>query len=307
MSSPGYRGHLASPSFSGITSFLRRPVSRDLDKADLAITGIPFDCATTNRPGARFGPRAIREASTILGHEEPYGWPRDPLTEFSLIDYGDLWFDFDDTERFTRTATDHIKTILEHGVTVLALGGDHYISYPLLKAHAHRHGPLSLIQFDAHTDTWDHDGPGRINHGTMFRQAIDEGLILPGRSVQVGIRTSNNDTMGVNVIDARTVHEGNCRDIAAGISYHVGDNPVYITFDIDCLDPAFAPGTGTPVWGGLSSAQAGIILNELKGINLVGMDVVEVSPSYDHAGITALAAAHVAYDLLCLWACGHTG
>lgn len=300
----GYRGNLALPSYAGITSFLRRPATRDLEKIDLAVTGLPFDCATTNRPGTRFGPRAIREATTLLGHDKPYGWPIDPLTECSLADYGDLWYDFDDIPRFTAAATEHIETIVGQGVAVLALGGDHYVSYPSLMAHRKRHGPLALVQFDAHTDTWEHDGPGRVNHGTMFRQAIEKGLIMPEHSVQVGIRTTNNNTMGVNIIDAHEVHDSDCRIVAERIKDITSDHPVYLTFDIDCLDPAFAPGTGTPVWGGLSSSQAAMILGGIRGINLVGMDVVEVSPPFDHAGITALAAAHVAYELICLWAFG---
>ena len=197
----------------------------------------------------------------------------------------------------------HITGILEQDVTVLSLGGDHYVSYPVLKAHAKKFGQLSLIQFDAHSDTWEDESVDRIDHGTMFRRAIEDGVVSAEHSVQVGIRTTNPDTMGVNIIDAPTVHSLSAAAVAERIKSVVGSRPCYFTFDIDCLDPAFAPGTGTPVSGGLSSAQAMDILRALKGsLVLKGMDVVEVSPPFDHAGVTAIAGAHMAVELICLWA-----
>ena len=186
-------------------------------------------------------------------------------------------------------------------MATISLGGDHYISYPILKAYAEKFGPLSLLQFDAHSDTWPDDDPERIDHGTMFYKAVKEGLIDPSRSVQVGIRTSNPDTLGVHTIDAREVHTIGPVETAKKIKSILGDHQTYVTFDIDGLDPAFAPGTGTPVWGGLTSAQAAIILRDLAGINMVGGDVVEVSPQYDTTGATAVAGAHVAMELMCLW------
>jgi agmatinase len=188
---------------------------------------------------------------------------------------------------------------------MLTFGGDHFISYPLLKAHARKYGTLSLIHFDAHSDTWPDEEGKRVDHGTMFWHAAREGLVDPARSVQIGLRTTNDDHMGFQVLDARQVHRRGCEAIVEAIRARVGDNPVYLTFDIDCLDPAFAPGTGTPVCGGLSTVQALEILGGLRGINLVGMDVVEVAPAYDHADVTSLAAATLAMEMLCLYAARH--
>jgi agmatinase len=190
---------------------------------------------------------------------------------------------------------------LASGAKMLTLGGDHYISYPLLIAHAEKYGkPLSLIHFDAHCDTWHDDSSDSLNHGTMFYKAVKDGLIDPATSVQVGIRTWNDDYMGVNILDAAWVHAHGAAAAVEKILSIVGERPTYLTFDIDCLDPACAPGTGTPVAGGLSSAQALAIVRGMGPANLVGMDVVEVSPPFDHSEITALAAAHVALDLLCV-------
>jgi agmatinase len=192
---------------------------------------------------------------------------------------------------------------------MLTLGGDHFISYPLLKAHAKQHGALSLIHFDAHSDTWPDEEGARIDHGTMFYHAAREGLVDPARSVQVGLRTSNDDVMGFQVLDAREVHRSSPEQIAERIRARVGDHPVYLTFDIDCLDPAFAPGTGTPVPGGLSSHQAMAIMRGLKEIDFTGMDLVEVSPPYDHAETTSLAATAMMLEYLCIkaWQRGARG
>lgn len=299
-------GYVQQLTFAGCPSFMRRPFTQNLNKVDVAITGIPFDCATTNRPGTRLGPRAVREQSTLQAHDAPYGWAQDPFESLNIVDYGDCQFDYAQVEQVPKAIESHISHIISHDTAVLSIGGDHYVTYPILKAHAGRHGPMALIQFDAHSDTWGDTSPDRIDHGTMFRHAINDGTILAEHSVQVGIRTSNPDTMGVNIVDAPTVHAASADIIARQIVQHVGDHPCYLTFDIDCLDPAFAPGTGTPVSGGLSSAQAMEILRALAGrINLKGMDVVEVSPPYDHAGITAIAGAHMAVELICLWASCH--
>ena len=294
------RGLAFENAFGGATSFLRRRYTKDLAGVDLAVTGIPFDQAVTHRPGTRFGPRAIREASTLQPFDPPYGWDFDPLTEFSVIDYGDMAFDYARVAEFPATVTRHLTTILEAGAASLVLGGDHYITFPVLKAHAAKHGPLALIQFDAHSDTWVDDDFDRIDHGTMFYKAVKSGLIDVTRSVQIGIRTVNPDRMGVTTLDAPTVHRDGPDVIAQRIRQIVGDGPAYLTFDIDCLDPAFAPGTGTPVWGGLASWQAAAILRGLAGVNLTGGDVVEVSPPYDTTGATAIAGAHVAMEILCL-------
>ncbi len=295
------RGLSFENTFGGATSFLRRRYSKDLTGVDIAVTGIPFDQAVTNRPGTRLGPRAIREASAIQAFDPPYGWGYDPMSDLNIVDYGDVAFDYARVAGFPEALTNHIRDILAGGAASIALGGDHYITYPILKAYAEKFGPLSLLQFDAHTDTWADDEPNRIDHGTMFYKAVKDGLIDPKRSVQVGIRTENPDTLGFNIIDAREVHETGPVAVAQKIRDILGDHPTYLTFDIDGLDPAFAPGTGTPVWGGLTSGQASIILRDIAGINLVGGDVVEVSPPFDTTGATAIAGAHIALELICLW------
>jgi len=298
------RDDLKGPSyeltFGGATSFLRRKYTKDLTGVDIAVTGVPFDQAVTNRPGTRLGPRAIREASALQAPDAPYGWDFDVLSEFAIADYGDLAFDYGHVSQFPAALTAHIKTILDAGAASVVLGGDHYISFPILKAYAEKYGPISLLQFDAHTDTWQDDDMDRIDHGTMFYKAVKSGIIDPATSVQVGIRTTNEDTMGVNIIDAREVHEQGPQATVAKIKEILGNRPCYLTFDIDALDPAFAPGTGTPVWGGLTSAQASIMLRDLAGINIMGGDVVEVSPPFDTTGATAIAGAHVATEILSL-------
>jgi len=296
------QGYMQQLTFAGCPSFMRRPFSKDLTEVDLAITGIPFDCATTNRPGTRLGPRAVREQSTLQGHDAPYGWAKDPFETLGMVDYGDCQFDFAKVSEIPQAIENHISKIITQGTTALSIGGDHYVTYPILKAHAAVHGPLALLQFDAHSDTWEDDSQDRIDHGTMFRRAINDGVIVADRSVQVGIRTTNPDTMGVNILDAPLVNQSSPNEIANRITDIIGDRACYLTFDIDCLDPAYAPGTGTPVSGGLSTAHAMDILRALSGsLNLKGMDVVEVSPPYDHAGITAIAGAHIAVELACLW------
>ncbi|MGR3321069.1 MAG: agmatinase [Pseudooceanicola sp.] len=296
------RGLSYENAFAGATSFLRRKYTKDLSGVDLAVTGVPFDQAVTNRTGTRFGPRAIREASTLQPYDPPYGWGFDPLSEFAVVDYGDVAFDYAKVWETPGLITEHFRRILSAGAGTVTLGGDHFVTYPILQAHYEAFGPLALIQFDAHSDTWQDDDFDRIDHGTFVYKAIQKGWIDPARSVQVGIRTTNPDTWGMNIIDARSVHENGPVATAQRIRQIVGGHPAYLTFDIDALDPAFAPGTGTPVWGGLTSAQAAIMLRDLAGVNLTGGDVVEVSPPFDTTGATAVAGAHVAMELICLWA-----
>ena len=295
-------GTTPEPTYAGITSFMRRKYTKDLAGVDVAVTGVPLDTATTNRPGARFGPRAIRNASTIMAWERPYGMEFDPFDKLAVADVGDCFFDFGRPEKVPDQIEAHAWDIIKEGPGLLSLGGDHFIAYPLLKAHAKKHGaPLSLLHFDAHSDTWA-DPHDRIDHGTMFYWAAKNGLVDPATSVQIGLRTSNPDTLGFNIIDAPTVHATGLETVIQQIRTHLGDRPVYLTFDIDCLDPSFAPGTGTPVCGGLSSHQAMTILRGLAGINVVGMDIVEVAPAYDVGEITALAATHLAMEMLYLYA-----
>lgn len=301
LSRKNQRGLSFENAFGGVTSYMRRPYTKDLTGMDLAVTGIPFDQAVTNRPGTRLGPRAIREASTLQPCDPPYGWGINPLMDFNICDYGDVAFDYADTRSFPAALETHVAGIIGQGCGYLGLGGDHYITFPTLRAFAKKYGPMALIQFDAHTDTWPDDDMDRIDHGTMFYKAFKEGLIVPEKSVQVGIRTQNDFDAGCHVIDAPTVHGQTPADTARQIKDIVGNHPVFLTFDIDCLDPAFAPGTGTPVWGGLSSAQAAGILRALRGINMKGGDVVEVSPPFDTTGATAIAGAHAGMELMCLY------
>jgi agmatinase len=288
--------------YAGVMSFMRRMYTKDLSGVDLAVTGVPLDIATTNRPGARLGPRAIRAASAQLGVLLPFPWGVNPFDDYAVIDYGDCWLDTHNPGSIKEAIIGHARTILASNAKMLTFGGDHYVSYPLLIAHAEKYGrPLSLIHFDAHCDTWVDDSPDSLNHGSMFYKAVKDGLVDPARSVQIGIRTWNDDFMGFNVIDAAWVHEHGTRATVDRINAIVGSHPAYLTFDVDGLDPAFAPGTGTPVPGGLSTAQALGIIQALKSIELIGADIVEVAPAYDHADITALAAAHIASDLICLF------
>ena len=295
------KGPSFESAFGGATSFLRRRYTKDLTGVDLAITGVPFDQAVTHRTGTRFGPRAIREASALQPYDPPYGWGFDPLSDYAIADYGDLAFDYANIPAFPEALRAHIAGILTAGPGTLTLGGDHYITLPILQAYAARFGPMSVIQFDAHSDLWPDDDMARIDHGTMMYKAVKQGFVDPSRSVQIGIRTECEDYLGVEFIDARTVHEKGADWVTARAKEIVGDAPTYVTFDIDALDPAFAPGTGTPVWGGLASWQAAAILRDLAGINMVGGDIVEVSPPYDTTGATAIAGAHVATELLCLY------
>ncbi len=297
----GLKGRGDENTYAGATSFLRRNYSRDLAGVDAVVTGIPFDSATSNRPGARFGPRGVREASAMLAELAGYPFGFDPLEELAIVDYGDCHLDYGHPAEVVERVEAHADEILADDAMLIAIGGDHFVTYPLLRAQAKKHGPLALIHFDAHCDTWADDGD-RLDHGSMFLRAAKEGTIVPGRSVQIGIRTPNSTDHGFTVLGAPWVHREGIAAVLEVIEQTVGDHPAYLTFDIDCLDPAFAPGTGTPVVGGLSTNQALEAVRGLGGLNIVGMDVVEVAPHYDTAQITALAAATLIHDFLCLLA-----
>lgn len=290
-------GTRAEPTYSGALSFLRRTYTKELAGVDVAVLGIPFDLATTNRPGTRLGPRAIRAASASLAWCRPYAWDFDPFDRLHVIDYGDLFFDQGRPHLVPDVIRAQIEAVVNANVLPLSLGGDHFISYPILQALAAKHGPLSLIHFDAHSDTWE-DSDGRIDHGTMFFHAAKQNLVDPARSIQIGMRTHNNDTHGFAVIDARDLHAQGVDSVIARIRERVGTNRCYVSFDIDFLDPAFAPGTGTPVVGGFSTHDALRLIRGLAGLHIIGADVVEVSPPFDVSEITALAAASVAQELL---------
>jgi len=294
------RGTLVEPTYSGALSFLRRRYTRELAGVDVAVIGAPFDLATTGRPGARFGPRAVREASAMLAWSAPYAWDFDPLERLAVIDYGDVWFDPGRPAEVPAVIEAAYGPILDAGVLPLTLGGDHFVSFPVLKALSQRLGqPLALIHFDAHSDTWS-DDDGRIDHGTMFFHAARLGYVDPAASIQLGIRTRNPDTQGFEVWDARRLHREGIEAALRAVHARVGTRPCYISFDIDFLDAAVAPGTGTPVAGGFSTHDALELVRGLAGLDVRGLDVVEVAPAYDHAGITALAAASIAHELLCV-------
>ena len=299
-SNPGLPESAVGGSYAGPLSFLRSPYTRDLQGAELAVLGIPFDLATTNRPGARFGPRALREQSAFVG-EYPWGvwpWEFDLRERFSIVDCGDVDFNVGYPQRMIEAVEQRAGQILDAGVSLLGLGGDHFVAYPLLRAHAARHGPLSLVHMDAHSDTWTSED---YNHGTMFYHAVKEGLIDAAHSIQIGLRTPNPDTHGLTILDARWLLEHGARAAAERVRSLVGNRPAYLTLDIDFLDPAYAPGTGTPVIGGPTTHQARELLIALRGLNVVGGDQVEVAPAYDALGqITALAGATLAADILYL-------
>ena len=295
------RGTISEASYAGALSFMRRRYTKDLSGADVAVMGVPYDLAVSGRSGSRLGPRAIRAASAHIAWGPPWPWISDPFSDLAIVDCGDCTIDPGYPSDVPAQIAEAARAVLATDTALLSLGGDHFVTYPLLKAHAERYGPLSLIQFDAHTDTWA-DEEGRIDHGTMLWHATREGLVDPSRSVQIGIRTHNPEPLGFHVIDAIEVHRTGPQALASRVKEIVGDAATYLTFDIDALEPASAPGTGTPVIGGLSPFQAQDILRGLAGIDMVGMDVVEVAPAYDQAEITALAAATIANDLLCLHA-----
>ena len=300
------RGVVAEALYAGALSFMRRRYSRDLGDVDVAVMGVPYDLATSGRSGTRLGPRAVRAGSSHMAWSKPWPWEDDPYEALTVVDYGDCEFDYGYPHKVPEQIADTARKVLATDTALLSIGGDHFITYPLLKSHVEKHGPLSLIQFDAHSDSWP-DEEGRIDHGTMLWHAIREGLVDPSRSVQIGIRTHNPDPMGMNIIDAIEVHRTGPAAVADKVRSIVGDSKTYVTFDIDALDPGCAPGTGTPVVGGMSTYQAQEVIRQLAGINVVGMDVVEVSPAYDVAEITAVAGAAIANDLLCLFAAGKIG
>jgi agmatinase len=295
-------------SYSGLITFMRRPaVAAEAladTGADVVISGIPFDIATTNRSGARFGPRSIREQSLQLAWGPIWPWGFDPFERLKVVDAGDVAFDWGRPQEMPHKLTEHTARVLEVGATPITFGGDHFCTLPVLRAIHAKHGPVALVQFDAHRDVEEGAGQGRMDHGTVIAEALLEGLIDESASVQVGIRTTypGETGQGMTIIDAAACHAMSAEQIAAVIRDRVGARPIYLTFDIDCLDHAFAPGTGTPVPGGLSTHQVRAILWALKGLSFTGFDLMEVCPPCDAGEITALAAATLAVDFCCLLA-----
>jgi agmatinase len=296
------------PRFAGIRTFMRLPHVTDLSGVDAAAVGIPFDTGTSYRTGARFGPEAIRSASALL---RPYHRVFDlELTEaLSVVDYGDLPVAPGDTEETFRRVEAALDPLVEAGVFPLFLGGDHTVTLMELRALAKKHGPMALVHLDSHTDTWEAYFGQRYFHGTTFKRAVEENLLDPHASTQAGMRGplySASDlgdarALGFDVIPAEELHELTPGQYAARVREKIGKRPVFLSFDIDFLDPSVAPGTGTPEVGGFTTAQAIALLRALRGIDLVGCDVVEVAPQYDGPGQqTALAAANVLWELLAL-------
>jgi agmatinase len=292
--------HQSTANHPRLLGFLECPSVDDPAASDgnVVVIGVPYDLATTGRAGAREGPDAIRRASPHISWEhQRWPWRFALHDRIRLVDAGDVEFQTGDSRSMVAALQTTARSVIAAGKTLLTFGGDHFISLPILREHAAKYGPISLVHFDAHADT--EDVEGEFNHGNMFLHAQREGLIDPARSVQVGIRTEYAyETYPMTVLDATWVHEHSPSETAAKIASVVGNGPSYLSFDIDCLDPAFAPGTGTPHPGGLSTRLALEILRGLVGCNLVGMDIVEVAPAYDHAEITALAAASIAAEFL---------
>jgi len=287
--------------YGGALSFARRRYSRVLDNVDVVVSGIPYDGAVTYRSGCRLGPRAIRAGSTQLAELKHFPFGFNPFDHLSVIDYGDCYLDPHHPQNVFTTIERHADLIVGSGAKMLSFGGDHSVSYPLLKAHAKKYGPVALVQFDAHCDTWPDDGT-RLDHGTMFARAATEGIIDVAASTQIGLRTYNDSDHGFEILTSPWVHRNGIDAAIDIVCQRAAGKAVYLSFDIDGLDPAFAPGTGTPVAGGLASWQGLEFVRGLEPLQLIGMDVVEVAPAYDHAEITAIAAASVAYDWLAVLA-----
>jgi agmatinase len=296
------------PRFAGIRTFMRAPHITDLRGVDVAVYGIPFDTATSYRSGPRFGPEAIRSASALIRPYHPVHGV-DVVDALSIVDYGDVPVSPGDTERTYGQVEEALAPIVDAGVFPAALGGDHSITLPELRALARKHGPLALLQLDSHADTWEQYFGQRYFHGTTFKRAAEEGVLDPSASVQAGMRGSvyaAGDIEGARELGFTVLTSDELRALPPErygelVREKVGDRPVFFSFDIDFLDPAFAPGTGTPEIAGFSTAEAVAFLRALAGINLVGCDVVEVAPAYDGPGQqTALAAANVMWELLAL-------
>ncbi|WP_331828311.1 agmatinase [Candidatus Blochmannia sp. SNP] len=285
--------------FSNAFGFLRFPLEFDPynNNSDWVITGVPFDMATSGRSGSRFGPTAIRQASINLAWEDcRWPWSFNIRKNLHVVDCGDLIYKSGNIQDFVNSLQNHAEHLLISGKKMLSLGGDHYITLPILRAYSKIFGKIAIIHFDAHADYYDNDS--KYDHGVIILHALNEELIDPIHSVQIGIRTEYKNHFGFTVLDAEYVNDI-CIDIIINkIKSVVKSFPIYVTFDIDCLDPAIAPGTGTPVIGGLTSYRVLKLIRSFTNLNIVGIDLVEVAPAYDCAQITALAAATLGLEML---------
>ena len=302
------------PRFAGPPTFARLPRLDEVTRADVAVVGVPFDSGVSYRPGARFGPAHIRASSKLLRTYHP---PLDvePFAAQQVVDAGDIAvnpFDIEDAITAIERASDELRSSEAQLVT---LGGDHTIALPLLRSLHREHGPIAVLHFDAHLDTWDTYFGAPFTHGTPFRRASEEGLLDPEHCLHVGIRgplyaptdLSDDKVLGFQVLSCDDFQLQGLATMVERMRARIGEAPVYVSIDIDVLDPAHAPGTGTPEAGGLTSRELLHCLRNLKGINIVGADIVEVAPAYDHAEITGIAAAHVGYELLSVLAANRAG
>jgi agmatinase len=302
------------PRFAGPPTFARLPRLDEVTRADVAVVGVPFDSGVSYRPGARFGPAHIRASSKLLRTYHP---PLDvePFAAQQVVDAGDIAvnpFDIEDAITAIERASDELRSSEAQLVT---LGGDHTIALPLLRSLHREHGPIAVLHFDAHLDTWDTYFGAPFTHGTAFRRASEEGLLDPEHCLHVGIRgplyaptdLSDDKVLGFQVLSCDDFQLQGLATMIERMRARIGDAPVYVSVDIDVLDPAHAPGTGTPEAGGLTSRELLHCLRNLKGVNIVGADIVEVAPAYDHAEITGIAAAHVGYELLSVLAANRAG
>lgn len=298
---------LVYPRFSGISTFMRLPAATTADDLDIAVIGIPYDGGTTYRPGPRFGPRAVREQSAIIRPWNPV-LNLNPFEKWRMGDCGDLSINPLSIEDTFERITSQLNAVLATGARAACVGGDHSILLPILRSIHKRFGKVALVQLDAHNDTWGGYFGSPHSHGTPVRRAVEEGLLLPDKTLQIGLRGqvySKDDfdfgrKHGFQAITSEEFHRGGVALVRSALKKLKGA-AVYITFDIDVVDPAFAPGTGTPQVGGLSSAQALELVRSLAGLKIIGCDLVEVSPPYDNGSITSLLAANLLYEMVCLF------
>lgn len=298
-----------TPRFAGPASFARLPRLDQVPNADITIAGVPFDSGVSYRPGARFGPNHVRESSRLL---RPYHPALDvsPFDIVQVADAGDIAVNPFNIHEAIETIEAAACELTSGGASLVTIGGDHTIALPLLRAAASTHGPVALVHFDAHLDTWDTYFGAEYTHGTPFRRAVEEGILDTEALSHVGTRgplygkkdLEDDRRFGFGIVTASDVYHQGVTEIVDKLRQRVGNRPVYISVDIDVLDPAHAPGTGTPEAGGMTSRELLEILRGFRGLHIVGADVVEVAPAYDHAEITGIAAAHVTYDLVSLLA-----
>lgn len=298
-----------NPRFAGIRTFMRLPFAKTFNHVDFAIVGVPFDTAASFRAGTRFGPEAIRSASPLI-RTYSYEHKIDLFEHLNGVDYGDVPVIPGDIQETYKRIEEELTPLIEQNIIPIVLGGDHSITLAELRAIAKKHGPISLLQFDSHSDVGDSHLGMKYTHGTPFKRAVEEGLIDPNHSIQIGMRGSLDGPeeiddaieLGFQVIRSVELFDMGINQLVETAKQRVQNKPVFLTFDIDFVDPAFAPGTGTPEIGGVSSREALQIVRSLTGINFVGFDVVEVLPMYDHGNITASLAANIVFEMIALLA-----